>query len=71
MSLFARDLLGRYYRCHHSPAGGQDMTAEIVDLGQYREWKQRHLHQEPEVSNDPPPQDAQAIEPSSQDDEMG
>jgi hypothetical protein len=47
------------------------MTAEIVDLGQYREWKQRHLHQEPEVSNDPPPQDAQAIEPSSQDDEMG
>jgi|ETNmetMinimDraft_16_1059900.scaffolds.fasta_scaffold163797_1 hypothetical protein len=49
--------------------GGHDMTAEIVDLGLYRQHKERGQLQTPKASEDPPPQVTQDSDTLSHDDE--
>ena len=49
--------------------GGHDMTAKIVDLGQYRKQKERSQNQFSIVSEDPPQQETQDTGTLNHDDE--
>ena len=49
--------------------GGYDMTAKIVDLGQYRKQKERSQNQSSIVSDDPPQQETQDTGTLNHDDE--
>ena len=45
------------------------MTAEIIDLGQYRKQKERSQNQSPIDGEDPPPEEAQDSGTLNHDDE--